>query len=462
MNQKKKFILFVILQFAGFSSLMGQQQYAIPGTNTGTIIRAVTWYGSWSKYVRIKDSSGFSPQSAASVDATSITASGSPPTGSITYSMRWTQTSGWGFIRNSPFLLEFGMVINYMGTEYRQPFRWIAAVPYSQNATPPNNAPQGGFDPVTGGPVNANGQAVDNTGAAVQTPSNHSASAQVHNSTPYPATPVITVTKPDGTTETTRGPTLQPGQGYPLNLQSDQPFQYSIAYDVGDGQIMQGGNGSSSPIVGSTPGGGTTLTPGSPPTTTPTTIPPAGADQLAATNRISEVLKLYGDDAKRADNIANNSLDAIKKLAENIKDKLGLSNTAEAQALDVLGDIADNTAQGHTSPQLGTITPPTETPQTEMQNLGNDNKLSDVNAIRSDMALIGSSLSNLVGSLGLSASQGQQAWNFSFSTRWGTQSFNVEGWAGWFLDLIRAVFLAVISLHFVWRLINTVRGALVA
>lgn len=445
-----------------------------PTANGATIIKSMTWYGTWTKYSRFASATGNEYNSANSMfNATTAGATGSPPTGTINYGMYRAANGSWLFEKSYPYRLEYGMAINYQGTQYYMMYGWIAAVKKPKNNDPPQAAPQGVFD-TNNNPTTNSGDPVDFEGDPVQVPKEHKAPVSLTNPFNHPATPIITLTDPQGNPlldemglpMETRGPTLQPGQSLNYDLSSDQAFGYMIDWDLGDGLTAAGTNGYSTPTT-NTPPNGSNVTQTSPVTTPGLNIPAPGAagDATAATNRVADVLKLYGDDAKTARNIANNSLDAIKEFAKGIKDKMAEAASIEGEQLEKLGEIAGNTeggSGGDTSTAPQPETPPALADIPDMEHIGEDNNLGDMAGIKADMADIGNSLAGLVGSLGLSASYGATPWEFVFHTRWGTYSFDVEASAGWFMDILRALVLGIFSLHFAWRLITTIRGALVA
>lgn len=445
--------------------------WGIPPTAAGvTIIKSMTWYGTWSKYSRIASASGNEYNSVTSIfNSTTAGATGSPPTGTINYGMTRSANGSWLFEKSYPYRLEYGMAINYGGTQHYTMYGWIAAVKKPTNNDPPQPAQQGVFD-TNNQPVTNGGDPVDFEGDPVVPAEEHKAPVSITNPFSYPATPIITLTDPQGNPllddmglpMEQRGPTLQPGQNLTYDLTSDEPFGYMIDWDLGDGLTAAGTNGYSSP-TGNTPPTGTGVTQTSPVNTPGLNTGSPASDTTGAVNRVADVLKLYGDDAKTARNIANNSLDALKEFAKGIKDKMDEATTLEGEQLEKLGEIAGNTEGGTTQPTNDGPSP-AALPEVEAppDMTAPDDNLGDMAGIKADMADIGQSLAGLVGALGLSASYGATPWEFSFGTRWGTFSFDVESSAGWFMDILRALFLGIMSLHFVWRLILTIRGAMVS
>jgi hypothetical protein len=467
----KTALLFFLLLVCASLRAQTADVWGIPPTAAGvTIIKSMTWYGTWSKYSRFASASGNEYNSATSMfNSTTAGASGSPPTGTINYGMTKSTNGTWLFEKSYPYRLEYGMAINYQGTQYYTMFGWIAAVkkPTAANETPAP-AQQGPFDS-NNIPVSNGGDPVDFEGDPTTPAEEHKAPVTLTNPFSYPATPIITLTDPQGNPllddmglpMEQRGPTLQPGQSLNYDLTSDEAFGYMVDWDLGDGLTAAGTNGYSTP-TGNTPPSGTGVTQTSPVNTPGLNTPAAASDTTGAVNRVGDILKLYGDDAKTARNIANNSLDALKKFAGDIKAKMDEAASVEGEQLEKLGEIAGNTEGGTTTAPGGPSPGPLPEVEGPPDMTAPADNLGDMAGIKADMAQIGDSLAGLVGALGLSANYGATPWEFVFNTRWGTFSFDVESSAGWFMDILRALFLGIMSLHFVWRLILTIRGAMVS
>lgn len=371
----------------------------------------------------------------------------------------------------------FYAIITNAGTPFstRTKLKWID--PYEVGSgTEPQSNDYGNY---------AGEQPTDENGVPISDPTNPAPSPDIPNKAagnfknPFgsPATPILTIRPKDGSPPTdARFPTLNPGQEMPWNMEFPKEFDWEIGWDLGDGVVVYPGGGGNSgtsaplPVGSPTPpsgGDGSSGAITTPPLPTPDPAP--SGDVAAAINRHAALTQAYGEAARTAAGITNNNLDSLEKLfgealqeLQSIDSKTGTGSGGTSGPVTIEGDALarlQSIDQGINAPATAPDFTPLPLPAVHAT-LGNDNKISEVNEIRSGMAELGEALQGVVGSLGLGANYASTPLSFSFSALGNTYALNLELYA-WVLDLMRNFFLGLLSLSFVWRLLNTIRGIFV-